>query len=474
MAPIPFPVTTVPGYRSQESAGRLINCYAEPIGEGTKDAAPPSKRVRVPGLTSTFTSSQTGFRGMALLAGSKPLYVAFNGQLYKANTGDTALTAHAALGGGTATAYFARNNKSPADKVVVTGNQAFIIVDPNTISSYPDVDLPAPNAVCSIDGYFVFTVGNGQIWASALNDTSVDALSVATAEVSPDAPVRPIPFSGRLLIFGLTTLEIWIDVGATPFPFQRTTAVPFGLLGPDAVAGWEDGWGAGLLWVANDFTVRFLDGYTPVRVSVPDLERLIQRDTNKSALLANVHVVDGHPMWTITGQTFSWSFDLNTKKWHERASYLTDRWRGLQSVNAFGKWLIGDRESGNIFEIDPTNHMEGTKLLPMRIESGPVMQFPQRVRVAKADFHVEVGVGIATGSSVQIDPTAIISWSDDGGVNWSVPLYRPLGEQATYKNVSVTRTGMSTRIGRRWRMDISDPVYVAVFGGEQSAELRQG
>jgi hypothetical protein len=494
MTAIPFPVTTAPGYRSQESQGRLINCFAEPMGEGSKDVSAPAKRVRVPGMTAFLTSSNSNFQGMALLAGTSPIYAAYNGSLYKGSASGGALSLHAnaALPSTTATAYFARNNNAlGADKVVVCANQAFVIVDPSTVStlSIPG-SLPAPNCVCMIDGYFVFTAGNGTFYASDLNSLNINSLSFAMAEVSPDAPVRPIPFSGRLLIFGTTTLEFWTDVGAQPFPFQRAASVPVGLLATDAVAGWEDGWGSGLLWVANDFTVRYLDGYTPLRVSTPDLERLIQHDPVKSSLLANVYVVDGHPMWSITGSSFTWSYDLNTRKWHERASNLTNRWRGKQSINTNGRWLVGDRgtfnpgaiapaspyiNSGNIYEIDSTNHKEGNDLLPMRVESAPVIQFPQRVRVARADFYVEVGVGQAAGTPpIQTDPTGIISWSDDGGLNWSVPMYRKLGMQGDYANVSVHRTGMSTRIGRRWRFDIADPVYVALFGGDMSAELRQG
>ena len=492
MVAIPLPVSTVPGFRSQESAGRLINCYAEPIGEGTKDAGPPQKRVRVPGMTSFLTSAGTVFRGMGLLAGAKPLYVAMSTGLFKAGAGDTTLFTHGGSFTPTSSVYFARNNAPSPHKIMVSGNQAFEITDISPfIATYTGGGvLPGPNGVCSIDGYIVFTVGNGQFYATDLNALTMNAFSYGTAEVSPDAPSRPISFMGRLLIFGTTTMEVWIDVGSTPFPFQRTTSVPVGLIGPDAVAGWEDGWGSGLMWVANDFTVRNLDGYTATRISTPDLERLIQRDTNKALMLASVHVVDGHPMWTVTGQTFTWTYDVSTKQWHERASNLTNRWRGLQSVNAFGQWLVGDRgdysptqssilgvpsytPDGTIFAIDPTNFTEGGDPLVMRVESAPVIQFPQRVRVGRADFQIEVGVGNALGSGPQIDPTAIISWSDDGGINWSVPIYRSMGRQSNYKNISLYRTGMSTRLGRRWRIDIADPVYAAIFAGDQAAELRK-
>lgn len=495
MVAIPFPITSAPGFRPQESRGRLLNCFAEPMGEGTQDAPPPAKRVRVPGMTTVFTSAQSGFRGMALLAGAKPLYAAFSGQLYKAAAGDAALTLHGALLG-SGSVYFARNNNVTPDKVVVTTeNGGFAIIDPNTLTPFGSVTppgfintMPQPNGVCSIDGYFVFTIGDGRIYASDLNSLNVNQLSLGTADVKPDPPVRPIPYSGRLLIFGQQSLEFWTDVGAVPFPFQRSVTVPTGLIGPDAVAGWEDGWGAGLLWVADDATVRQLDGYTPTKVSTFDVDRALARDPSKSTLMANVHMVDGHPMWSITGQSFTWSYDISTKKWHERASYLDDRWRGKQTVRAFDKWLVGDRgpftgldgsgnktygASGNIYAIDPANFMEDGQLLPLRIESAAVEQFPQWVRVARADFHVETGVGVVTGiDPIQTDPTLQISWTDDGGVNWRLPVVRKIGRQAQYKDVSVFQVGLTTRHGRRWRLDFSDPVYFALFGGDQAAEVR--
>jgi hypothetical protein len=477
MVAIPFPVTSTPGHVDHaESQGRLINLFAEPLGDRA------AKRVRVPGMTSFLTSSETNFRGM-ILVGSV-LYMAFQGELMRGTSLGGIMTSHSTTGmSGTGSVYFARNNAATPQIVMVNENGAFTISGASTIASYPDPDLPQPNSVCMIDGYFVFTLGDGRAFASDLNSTDVNALSFARAEAKPDGLLRAIPFGGRLLMFGNQSIEIWTDVGATPFPFQRAVVVPFGLIGPDAVSGWEDGFGSGLLWVADDFTVRQLNGYEAVKVSPPDLERLIAREASPSTLMAAVYVVDGHSMWNISGSDFTWAYDLGTRQWHERESYLTNRWRGLQTVRAFDRWLVGDRGSvpgefdddGNVYEIDPTNHEEAGDPLRARLESGPVAQFPARLRVARADFQLETGVGIANGVDPnQTDPQVEISWSDDGGTNWSNPLYRKLGRQAKADtNISVFSTGMSTRHGRRWRLDISDPVYVSFLAGDQSAEPRR-
>jgi hypothetical protein len=67
-----------------------------------------------------------------------------------------------------------------------------------------------------------------------------------------------------------------------------------------------------------------------------------------------------------------------------------------------------------------------------------------------------------------------ISWSDDGGYAWSNPLRRKLGRQSeTLQQISlVACTGRTGWQGRRWRLDVSDPVHVGFMGGTQSEDAR--
>lgn len=468
MTAIPLPLSSSPGTRQQESQGRLLNCYAEPLGEGKG-----VKIIRTPGMTSFLTSSQTGFRGMIEVNGV--LYAAFSGQLYRGTSAGGAMTLHNALSG-TLPVYFARNNAATPNLVVVTENGAFTITGASTISAYPDLDLPIPNSVFSLDGYLVFTIGDGRAFATDLNSTSINSLSFGQAEAKPDALVRGVNFAGRANFFGTETLEIWTNVGSSPFPFQRSVTVPFGLLARGAVAGQEDGFGAALLFVAQDGTVRQLNGYTADKVSPPDLDRLIQAEPSKSTLLASVHMTDGHPMWTIKGTSFTWEFDINTKKWHEKNSYQVANWRGRHTLRAFEKWLVGDDNTGNIYSIDPANRMEGTNPLIYELESGSVEKFPSLMRVQSAHFNMQMGVGIATGTDPnQTDPTVEVSWTNDGGMNWSSPRLLKMGRQArANKLVSIYNTGLTGRQGRRWKLRVSDAVYVSVMGGDQSQELRRG
>jgi len=108
-----------------------------------------------------------------------------------------------------------------------------------------------------------------------------------------------------------------------------------------------------------------------------------------------------------------------------------------------------------------------------QLESGPVQNFPNRTKVARADFDFVTGVGIATGQDpIATDPSVGISWSDDGGITWSNPYIRKLGRQATQHRITVLRSGMTGDMGRRWRLTVSDPIYVAFLGASQNTQLR--
>jgi hypothetical protein len=247
------------------------------------------------------------------------------------------------------------------------------------------------------------------------------------------------------------------------------------LIGPYAIAGHEDGFGTALIWVADDNSVVQANG-TPIpsKISPPDLERLISKVADKTTLEASVHISGGHPKWVIKCPTFCWEFDLGSQKWNERKSYLIDTWRAIGGCYAFGKWLTGDTKGGRLLYVDDTNFTEFGDPLVFHIESGPVQNFPNRTKVARADFDFVTGVGIATGlDPIATTPSVGISWSQNLGVTWGNELVRALGRQAEPEaRVTVLRTGMTGIQGRRWKLTVSDPVYVALMGGAQSIELR--
>jgi hypothetical protein len=151
-------------------------------------------------------------------------------------------------------------------------------------------------------------------------------------------------------------------------------------------------------------------------------------------------------------------------------------WRSVGSIKAFDRWVTGDSEDSTLWAVDGSSQREGLIDIPRLVESLPVKGFPAQYPVYRADFDVSVGQGIASGiDPIQTDPSMRISWSDDGGNNWSTPVVRSLGAQGNYKRlVSLAGVGRTRQHGRRWRLEKSDPVYWSVLGGTFNEKLSIG
>lgn len=476
---IPFPLSTFPGSSPQESAGRLINCYSEPLGD-----TGPAKQAwrRSAGITAFATTGFTSYRGALLVVNL--LYVAEQGELISVDA--TGTVANIGSLSGSLPVTMARNNLNPTPQVaIVTENGAFYSSGGSAPVSWPDPNLPSPNSVAFQDGYFFWTIGDRRVFASALNGSAVNSQTFVTIQSrSSDTLLRGIPYKGVMLFFCTSNCEIWNDV-ANPFPafpYSRLQVIDRGLIGATAIAGHQDGFGK-LLWVADDAGVyRMNDALGVQKVSPPDLDRLIAAVPDKTTLKAGCYVSNGKSIWFLSSPTWTWEFNTNTEKWNERKSFQAGNnttgaysvWRGVGGTYAFGKWIVGDVQTGNLGYIDPTNQQEFGQQIRLRMESGPVSDFPNRMRVARADFDWVPGVGIASGTQpMQTNPRVQISWSDDGGTTWSYPLTRELGVQANAKRrCYVANAGTAGPLGRRWRMDITDPVYASFIAGKQSADVR--
>jgi hypothetical protein len=468
--PIPFPVQTAPGAKSQESGGRIINGYADALG-----AQAPNQTVvrRGPGLLNFGTSTRSGFRGSILV--NDVLYVAFSGKLEKWSSAGGASTNIGNLNG-TKRGFFAANNNTTPDRVFVDSDGNIAVFTESTVTnSYPDADLPSVNSVDFLDGYLVFTTGDGRAFATDLNATSVNSLSFGKAEAKPDGLVRVVAWGGRLLFMGNESIEVWTDAATVPFPFARSNVIPRGLAGPYCVSGYEDGFSRGPIFVGDDNCVYALEGYTPTKVSTTDLDGLIEAVTDKTTLEATSFMSRGHAFWQLSCPAWTWVLDISTSQWFQADSYLQLRSRRAGAINAYSMWLTGDTQTGNLQQIITSANDEVGSPLRLRIESGPVMNFPGGTVVGRADFYFVTGVGIATGHDPdQTDPDVEISWSDDGGLTWSNPILRKLGRQSESKQLIslVSCTGRTGWQGRRWRLDVSSAVYGGFLFGTMSDDPR--
>jgi hypothetical protein len=490
MVKIPFPTSTNPGQKPTEGTGRLINTYAEQVGDtgviwhrspgltvlGSEEASGMWTAWSFPfeewfSETQQFSADGTYLGGVVV---NNVVYSRFGTKLYTVDSAG-AFTLLSGTASGSDKTHFARNNASTPDIVFVCNDGAFELTT-GTKVSYTDGDIGSPVCVCFHDGYFMFGYGNGRIQASGVNSTSISLLDFTTAESNPDGISRVWSFKGLLYVAGPATIEVYgppINSSGFPLTRQGYNITP-GLITPFAVAGFEPEFGNFPLYVGSDNTVRWLKQTTPEKISPPDLDFLIASDTDKDDLEALAYISRGNAFWQLSCDDWTWVYNLNNGTWHERESYGLTRSRMTLSVPAFNTWLTGDTQTNTFLEVSPDQLTEVDSPLIATVESGPVQEFPNRIRVPRADFDMTVGVGDATGTfPIETDPTIMISWSDDGGRTWSDPRNKSLGAQAEYgQRISVFLTGMSGPMGRRWRLVVSDPVHFGLISGDMSPEMR--
>jgi hypothetical protein len=461
MVAVPFPVTSSPGARPQEGAGRLVNCFVVKTEQG---APIPIKWVRSPGLVVRATAvTYTGFRGFIEFTGS---IIAALGSRVQLLTKSGAVYSFTDLGAlsGTDLITVAKNNASTPDIVCVTSDGAFNLFAGSPPTSFADPDLPTPNSVCAVKGYFVWTHASGRISASDLNSISVNSLSYTMA---PAGLLRGVSFRDQLFAFSANFCQVYADAGLTPFPFDLQATIPVGIAGTHAVAGWEPGFTGTLCWVAQDDTVRKLDGYTPTVISTEDVSRDIAATPDKTVLECCCYMSNGNAFFVLTRPGYwTWEHNLTTGAWNERKSYNLSGWRVSRTVRAFSTWIAGDRDTGAVFEIAATTYKEGNNPLVLEMTSGAVQAFPARLGVPRLDVNMTAAVGSAAGQDpIETNPVTGIDWSRDGGYSYGVPVLRAIGTEGDSKrSISVSKLGSCGPKGFRIRLRVSDPVPVTVMG----------
>jgi hypothetical protein len=419
----------------------LVNAYVEQAGDAIYIR-------RTAGLVAFASTGQTNTR--ALLDVNGAIVQVANNAVIVIPAGSTTATWLGPLTGSDGV-MIARNNRvtsgvSTPDIVAVReSGGANLISTTSGVFAYPDADLPATaNSVDFLDGFFVFTVKDGRIFASQLNDTATEALSFASAEAKPDGLVRGFVFSGRYYACGTETIEVWKNNGGQPFPLIRfPSVIPVGLLTAMAVAGFETGWDREPYFVAHDGTVRALQGFDVPKVSTPDVEAFIAKST-VSTLEACVYTAKGNAFWSLSSDQGTWELNVTTGLWHERQSEGLNRWRGSRSIKSNGKWIVGDELSTNLLIVSDTLRTELGQPVAWTIESAPLKDYPSRVAIP--------GV---FGDFTQADGVLVeVSWSHNGGTSWATPIPRTL-DGADRHPVRVNRIGLSTQHGLRVRYSSS-------------------
>lgn len=310
----PLPVNS---YR-RVSSERLVNCYAQ---QKPADGFGTVALVRAPGIQTVVDAREWGLgRGISVF---QDQLVAVIGKTLAVVRRDGVLVDSGDIPGRGLVKL-----AQTADRLAILTSAGLLYVwDGSTLAQVTDGDLRVASDMDFLDNYLVFTeAGSGRWFASDVNaPESYDAAMFATAEGQPDELYGLIADHGQAFLAGAASCELWQNTGGEGFPFQR---VANGLIELGCAAGKTLGkLDNGIFWLANDLTVRRLQGFTPLRVSHDGVEAAIRLYGDVTDAYAMTYTFAGHLMYALTfpGKA-TWEFDVTTGLWHERQTYGSQAW----------------------------------------------------------------------------------------------------------------------------------------------------
>jgi hypothetical protein len=325
------------------------------------------------------------------------------------------------------------------------------------------------SSVCFLDGYFILSKQESQqFFFSNINEGTIfDALDFSTAMWEPDKLVSVFSFNGQIVMFGTQTIEFYQDTGSSPLPFQRINgaSIEKGCAARGSIAKNANN----LLFLGNDRIVYQLNGYQLSKISTYPIEKEIESYSQKEIdnCLSFIYIQDGHITYILNfpDANKTWCYDLTTGLWHERGSVNINKIT-MESWNANcyeffnSNNLVGDKNSGKIYELDLDTYTENGLPIISEATSMTLFNNTKRTIVHKFQMDIESGQGITTGQG--INPKIMMQFSKDGGFTYSSQLWRDIGAKGEYKTRAIWRNiGIAREVV--FKISISDPVKRVLY-----------
>lgn len=222
--------------------------------------------------------------------------------------------------------------------------------------------------------------------------------------------------------------------------------------------------GAMIAWRSN--------GYTPSRISTHAVEVWLSKHANIAQLVSYSYQDRGHLFWVlyVPDSDCSWVYDVGENLWHKRASWnaATATWGPHWSWNhayGFGKHLVGDWNSANLYEMSFANLTDnGTSIRRLR-RAPTVTNEKNWMYHTQLTVDFETGLGpqppLTDGNGNPRPPQAMLRWSDDRGKTWSNEHVRSLGMAGQY-NTRVFWMRLGRSRNRVYELSMTDPVPTAI------------
>ena len=445
---LPIPTGSYADQDVRASTRRLVNCFAENAPQDnltydSKQKMPPIVLRRAPGITAFATDGSTNTcRGMWMMGGVE--YAVIGQTLYTVTAAGGLVSVGTGITAGTSFVRMTDNGQCLV--ILIPGTQlAFTYTVYNGLLP---LTIPYGAIDCwFMDSYIVFLASNGKEFfnddgqaTSGYGPITFNNGNVFPREFGTDLFVGMAIANRNIYMFGQRTSEVYVDTGASstvgsPFSDAPNGFIQVGMLvGTQYCAVVQNNT---VFWIANDRTVRYLNGVTPVRCSNHGIESILS-SIDTTGAYGFAYSLAGHLFvaWTFPASDAARTivFDCTTQEWHEMSSFGLGNWRPLCCHNAFGLFLVGDSQGGNIGFLDVTALQEWGTLRTSTWTHQSVYQNNNRMSHRRLELVLGGGFAPITGNAQDVNPTITCWVSDDGGMTFRALPDRSLGTTGAYSN----------------------------------------
>lgn len=312
----------------------------------------------------------------------------------------------------------------------VVGAGGFWLYDPvNGFRQIFDPDLKEPIDGCWIDGYYFLTDGEYLYHTTLADESLIDPLAFATAEMSPD-PTLGVgkTADNKVIVFNRYTTEFFANVASSNFAFTRIQgrAINAGAVATHAKCSLNDNW----YFVGGRkeaaLGVHMVGVGTTRPISTRSVERILAKYTEPE--LADVsmepRIQDGYSFFYIhlPQETLMFNETVAASSGIEHAWTVVKRgtegqpWRGINGVfdPRLGKWVYGDKADLRLGILDPMATTQYGEMAEWVLYT-PFMYLE--------DFSIDsLKIETLPGHSASDDATVFISLTYDGmtyGKEWT-------------------------------------------------------
>jgi hypothetical protein len=344
----------------------------------------------------------------------------------------------------------------------------------NTLTDVTASLAGTPGMVKYSDGYFIVNLLNTNKFqiSAILDGTTWPGLQVNAVSVFPENIVSIEVNHRELWVFGENHVQPYQDTGSDNiFDVIPGALVETGCAAQNSPCLIDNS----VFWIGQDERGLGIfnrsSGYTPNRLSTHAVEIDFQSYSQSQIAQATSYAYQsgGHLFWVlyVPQSSWSWVYDVGEQLWHKRAKWEAPTngpytpHRSWNHVYAFGKHLVGDWNSANLYEMSLDFYDDAGDVI-RRVRRGPTITNElDRVSIAEFRADFDTGLGpqppLTDGNGDPRPPQAMLRISRNGGKTWGNEMWKPCGyagEYNTYvrwQKLALVRRGVIELV-------VSDPI----------------